>query len=334
MKRKFLSVTRPRTHLELRVGDNALVSVRLHMEPRHFEWFNHKESDPPNSSSTTPDDDNQENPVDMSMSSSPRWMELYHLLQTEILPRHLQQELEDVYWNHRPQQAAASSNKANSLDPQRPPALLGPRGIAIGEKTTKDKPLKSTTTLETTKKSAKGRGRRMTKKQEQKLEQERLEQHQLLEGRTKKPREFYLAEGPTMQVWYKLEPLHASHGSSCTLVSCGGSSSQDENTMTTTRNATKPNASSASSNTDSRTTTRANETESQHAPPPHRRVQRRALEPLSQRLVLWCRPLIDGERKTEDDWNEGPPRMEYLPLSSLFATTTSSKTKKSRTTQA
>ena len=327
MKRKFRSVTRPRTHLELRVGDNALVSVRLHMEPRHFEWFNHKESDAPNSS-TIPDDKSNEV---TAMSSSPRWMELYHLLQTEILPRHLQQELEDVYWNHRPPEPA--SKTANSLDPQRPPALLGPRGIAIGE-TVKDKPLKSTTTLETTKKSAKGRGRRMTKKKEQKLEQERLEQHQLLEGRTKKPREFYLAEGPTMQVWYKLEPLHASHSSSCTLVSCDVSSSQDENnnnTTTTTNSATKPNA--FASNTDSRTTTtRANETESQHAPPPsHCRVQRRALEPLSQRLVLWCRPLIDGERNAEDDWNEGPPRMDYLPLSSLFA---SSKTKKSRTTQA
>ncbi|KAL7580650.1 hypothetical protein ACA910_002163 [Epithemia clementina (nom. ined.)] len=354
-------INRTRTYLELRVGEYGLVQVVLFLQSRHFEWFNNTNLNNSNIGEHHDKDDNNDNDNNndnqdinqdsdgvaprQSPSQQLRWLELYELIQNELLPRWLEAPIQDLYYSNRHSHGHHGRKRPRRGERNRPPELLGPGGIAITAQPLLSEDTNHHNILQANNNNAKskptrgggggrgrGRGRRWTKTSQQQqqrqqaallLEQERLERRQQRTKQLVGAGEsgcFYLAEGRTMQLWYQLE--HAVPGG-------GGGGRRTTNSNSSSKyngggvTLVMSNPSSSDDHNDQDTTAAA------------KSVQFQALETLPLRFLIWCSPLNDDNDAQEQPQPLGSnggggggggggcsatpaPKTEYIPLASLF----------------
>lgn len=177
-----MKISGTRTFLEIRVGASQSVEVVLHVRRADIPWFNtHRASGDRTTANT---------------SGGGIFADLLDLLQSSVLPRMFDDEI--------------AKNDAAHRGTKLPPEL-GPGGIpvTVGEKN------RTTTTISCKPKPKKKRQRISKAKQD---ELKRLEQ-QAERQRCKDEKDVHYATASKMlQIAYRLEAIHASGGSSATLL--------------------------------------------------------------------------------------------------------------------
>ena len=188
-----MKLTRPRTTVDLRVGDSAIISVVLLVQQQDLTWFNQNHD----TNNTTDDNDNDlDKPVadPISNNQSSKWSEVCQILQEQVLPRVLQDSIEDAHFQD------PNSTLVDSSLP-RPPSTIVQGGIALGQdpKQRSQQPLK------------KKKPRKLTKKQLKLLEQQERQAHADSASATRASQRPYLwAMGPTLQLAYRSERVTES----------------------------------------------------------------------------------------------------------------------------
>jgi len=191
------TLTRTRTRLELRVGDHAVVQVILLVKRCHLEWFNTPVA-------TDQDEKDQEDDSDSILSN--RWDELYELLQDQVIPRCMEQNVEDSYYD--PTITSSNRETARKRKAERPPTFLGPGGIPLSDKQSQQQS-----------RPGKGPRKRFTKKQQKEMEQmQRQQESEQKHHRRAQQRDYQRAYGNTMQLAYKCESILATEPNQATLV--------------------------------------------------------------------------------------------------------------------
>mmetsp|Transcript_20612 Transcript_20612/g.26567 ORF Transcript_20612/g.26567 Transcript_20612/m.26567 type:complete len:300 (+) Transcript_20612:131-1030(+) len=270
-------LTRTRTCLELRIGESTVIQVILLVQKHHLDWFN---SCCTTSSSTSSGDDNDS-------SKNNKWTELYRVLEEQVIPRCLSDQIEDAFYDHH------SDNK--TLKRKRPPEILGPGGIAI---TTAASANSTNATGGGAPAGRRGGGgkkhKKLNKKQLKQLEQQ--EQQALANNKSAAraaQRPNLWAFGHTMQLAYKCETWQEH---SATLVFLPSASSSP-----TTKQKQKTNKKDDSSGK-----------KIKH--------QLKALETLSKRLTVACGPLDENNRGDANDDSSSLMMLqtEQIPITSLF----------------
>ena len=185
-----MKLTRPRTTVDLRVGDSAIISVVLLVQQQDLTWFNQNDKRDDN------DNDLVDEPVadPSSNNQSSKWSEVCQILQEQILPRILQDSIEDAHF-----QDPNSTLVDQSLP--RPPSTIVQGGIALGHDPKQQQPTKKHTK----------KPRKMTKKQLKLLEQQERQAHADSASATRASQRPYLwAMGPTLQLAYRAERVTES----------------------------------------------------------------------------------------------------------------------------
>ena len=188
-----MKLTRPRTTVDLRVGDSAIISVVLLVQQQDLTWFNQNHD----TNNTTDDNDNDlDKPVadPISNNQSSKWSEVCQILQEQVLPRVLQDSIEDAHFQD------PNSTLVDSSLP-RPPSTIVQGGIALGHDPKQQQPTKKHTK----------KPRKMTKKQLKLLEQQERQAHADSASATRASQRPYLwAMGPTLQLAYRSERVTES----------------------------------------------------------------------------------------------------------------------------
>eukprot|EP00977_Amphora_coffeiformis_P024706 scaffold16706_cov153-Amphora_coffeaeformis.AAC.4 len=172
-----MKLHRTRTHLELRVGDAAVVDVVLYLRQADLEWFN---TDPRESSCAEEDDDEEEEDTAVLDHGT----DLFQVLEQSVLPRMLHTEVEQSHYKQYP------ASKPPPLGPHGIPILAGDdskkQPVNIGKKGTKRK--------------------RPTAKE--KAAAARAEEE---DEKAKSEKDVYYAFGKTLQLAYRCEPIPDSN---------------------------------------------------------------------------------------------------------------------------
>ena len=209
-----MKLTRPRTTVDLRVGDSAIISVVLLVQQQDLTWFNQNDKRDDN------DNDLVDEPVadPSSNNQSSKWSEVCQILQEQILPRILQDSIEDAHF-----QDPNSTLVDQSLP--RPPSTIVQGGIALGHDPKQQQP---------TKKHTKKPRKKLTKKQLKLLEQQERQAHADSASATRaSQRPFLWAMGPTLQLAYRSERVTES---TATLVFHDNNNNTSNNNTTTNNN--------------------------------------------------------------------------------------------------
>lgn len=184
-----MKVKGTRTFLELRVGRRQSVEVILQLRRSDLDWFNNNNSD------------------------TNGMANLLALLQTSILPRIFEQEIESNFYRFAC--AACADKQGSNTIPQPPPEHIGPGGIPLDAVGGGTKPAAAAATA-----TGRGKRHRANNKTTAKAaaKKQREEQKRNIEnGLLKKERDVHYALSDTMQIVYRLEPVIGSYSSATLL---------------------------------------------------------------------------------------------------------------------
>lgn len=273
-----MRLSRTRTLLELRVGENAAVDVILYLRQRDLEWFNNSKEAAavPNNDTDKDDDSNDDDDKDDKETAAvtvvDRSAELFQVLGQSVLPRMFPREIEESHYQ-QPQHAATK------------PPPLGPGGIPILAGEGKGKRKNAATSAATNNKkgtakkkrgttTATGSGKSKASKKDALLEQQ---QHQP-DGETnnQQQKDVYYAFGRTLQLAYRCEDVSSkANSASFTFNSNNNGNGRDGGLL-------------------------------------------RELDKMPKRIVAWCFPFDPSNPSAPDPTDAGFPLPERIPIARLF----------------
>lgn len=310
----MMKLSRTRTLLELRVGENAAVDVVLYVRRQDLQWFNnnnnpkeamhHKDNNNNNNSNNETDEfaaveSNKNDDTTSTMNRhqhDDRSDELFALLGQSVLPRMFPREIPAFHYRRHPHR------KPPPLGPGGIPILAGERGtssakqqggIYSGNNNVNTKP--------TNKKGAKRKRGATTTTGKAKTAKQKAEallglgddddgdddpSNTTARANKQPPKEVYYAFGQTLQLAYRCEEVVKGHAASFAFCSDNDNGDDDDS-----------NNNNSSKNNEGLL---------------------RELDKLPKRIVAWCFPYNPSQPSEPDPTNGGFLLPERIPIAQLF----------------